>query len=262
MSLPKALLISLGEYGAEIEEAKLRSAGFATATIAWKELVAQVNDWMQLSSVLQDATIAALVVAGEIKHFDQEVLAKISLLLLSLCNRKPPVAAFVFCEEGGCDLPNTLSHVKVFHSLDSFGAKLMAERFKARSEVWEPPFSVKSHLDPIIGLWLEVATESRNGQQDYLIGVTDAKVVAFGLGVRGTIPAKSSLSFPLLGIEGSIQDVPFSACASQDALTDANACYCKIEGIPSGVFIGRYPKPEGEPEPDSDAEKVAFFHFV
>jgi hypothetical protein len=262
MSLPKALLISLGEYEADIEEAKLRAAGFATASVSWREFAAQLNDWMQLSSILQDETIVVWVVAGEANCFDQDVLSKVSLLNLSICNRKPPVSAFVFCDECICELPNGLSHVKIFHSLDPFGAKLMAARFKAQPDAWEPPFIVKSHLDPIIGLWLEVATDRRSGQPDYLIGATDAKIVSFGLGERGTIPAKSTLAYPMLGIEGSILDVPFSACASKDALTDSNACYCKIEGIPTGIFLGRYPDTETEQVSDSVQDDVTFIHFV
>lgn len=257
MTLPKALLISLGDYEPGVEEAKLRAAGFATAPIAWKDLLSQPTDWMQLSPVLQDELVVVLAFAGDPKDLTPDVLAKITLLTLSI-DRPTLVSAFILCEEQGCELPEALGHFKQYHSLDPFGGKLMAERFRAQQEPWEAPFYVRSHLDPLIGLWLEVGTNLPGGRQDFLVGVTEAKITAFGVGNRGVIPARSTLSYPILGIEGELQEAPFSACAARNALTQENACYCRLEEIPTGVFMGKYPDETDE----QDQDDVSFIRFV
>ncbi len=74
MALPKAVLCILGDEPAghtrdgtvdHPVEAALRSVGFATFAIAWKELDAQPNGWIQLLPPLDDPTVVAWAIAGK-----------------------------------------------------------------------------------------------------------------------------------------------------------------------------------------------------
>lgn len=250
MALPKALLCALGDYDAQHEEAALRQTGFATALVAWQELCAHPGSWMQLAHILNDDSICAWVLAGEAAEATEELLATISLLALSLGNRRQPATALVFCEGGSRpDLPPLLEHVIIQHSLDPFAARLMAARFKEGASL-KPPFHLAAHLDPLTGLWLEAGPSTGEGMEGFMLGALGAEVAAFGTGPRGVIPGKSTLAYPMLGIRGNMggnQDgKPFCACAAKNRLDDSTACYCKIDGLPKGVFLGPYAEDEGE----------------
>lgn len=246
MPLPKALLCALGEYPAAVEEAKLRQAGFATATLCWKDLLNQTNDWMQLVDVLDDEAVQAWVLAGEPADFTAGVIRRMSLVALALRRPSQPGTALVLCEEGPAPaLPPLLEHVSIRHSLDPFAARLMAARFKPGAEL-ATPMRVRPLLDPMIGLWLEVAPAAGGGQPDFMVGVLEAEITAFGVGPAGVIPARSTLAYPLLGVRGIMKGQAFSACAAQNPLDDGQSCFCKVEGVPAGVFLGGYPEAGAE----------------
>jgi hypothetical protein len=101
MALPKAVLCLLGDEPADpTEEAVIRSTGFATFSITWKELDAVPNGWIQLLPPLDDPTVAAWAVAGRPGDFTASVRSKIALLTLGLERQAPPATAFVLTGEG------------------------------------------------------------------------------------------------------------------------------------------------------------------
>ncbi len=239
MPLPKALLCVMGDYSAHLEESKLRQAGFATAVLHWKELANQKNDWMQLAEVLEDTAVQAWVIAGAPAEFTENVLCMITLLALSLRRKSQPGTAVVLCGEGPAPiLPPVMNHVKIWHSPEPFAARLMAARFKPGTNL-SVPFHIRALLNPMIGLWLEIAPT--DGQMaGFTAGVLEADIPTFGVGPLGAVPKKSQLAYPVLGAKGTLRDIPFSACAAKNELTESIACYCKVEGIPRGVFLGNY----------------------
>lgn len=239
MPLPKALLCVLGDYSARPEESALRQTGFAAAVLHWKELAGRTNDWMQLAEVLDDTAVQAWVIAGEPAEFTKDVLCMTTLLALSLRRKSRPSTAFVLCGKGPDPiLPPIMSHVKIWRSREPFAARLMAARFKPETSL-SVPFHIRALLNPMIGLWLEIAPAG--GQPaGFTVGVLEADIPAFGVGPLGAVPNKSRLAYPVLGAKGTLKGIPFSACAAQNELTESIACYCKVDGIPQGVFLGSY----------------------
>ena len=80
--------------------------------------------------------------------------------------------------------------------------------------------------------------------EGFMAGVTGAKVVAFGVGPRGIIPDKSTLEFPMFGIQGDFREVPFSACAAKNTLDRDTSCYLCVDGEPESLFCTSYPEDE------------------
>lgn len=239
MSLPKAVILRLGGYDARLEEIQLRKVGFATGSIAWEELRPETSYWLQLGSVLADGGVCAWVIAGESKDFTPEIYASISLLSLSLSSASLPATAIVQCDNMALPpAPLMLEHCAAFHSLDSFAAKLMVARLRKNKPSFVSSCPLRSHLDPLTGLWLEIFPQ----QTGFTIGVLEAEIIAFGVGKRGVIPASTTLTYPILGISGDINGTPFHACAAQNTIGNGCSCFCKIQGLPSGVFWGLYPE--------------------
>ena len=241
MPLPKALICVLGNYSAHSEESKLRQAGFATAVLHWKELDNRANDWMQLTEILDDIAVQAGVIAGEPAEFTEDMLCRITLLALSLTRANQPCTAFVLYEKDPAPiLPPVMNHVKIWHSQEPFSLFM--------------PFHVRALLDPMVGLWLEI-TPAAGQMEGFTVGVLGAEIPAFGVGPLGTIPNKSLLAYPVLGVRGTLNSIPFSACTARNELTDSMACYCKVDGIPRGVFLGGY---LNEAENERDVTLVSF----
>lgn len=97
-----------------------------------------------------------------------------------------------------------------------------------------------------IGLWLEIAPLGEEVWQDFMIGIFGAEISAFGTGPPGVLPKESTLHYPMLGIRGNLLDMEFFACAARNTLDSSISCFCKVDGIPKGIFIGPYPGDDGE----------------
>lgn len=254
MPLTKALLCVLGKASAREEESQLRQAGFATAVLRWEELVGRTQDWMQLSEILDDPSVQAWVMVGEPEAFGPDVLSMTSLLALSLLRETQPGMAFVLHGQGPMPaLPPLMRHAKVCPAHAPFAAQLMAARFRPGATL-ATPFPVRAVLSPLIGLWLEIAPADGR-QEGFTIGALEAEISAFGVGPRGAVPQKSRLDHPVSGIQGTMNDIPFSACAARNAIGENEACYCKVEGIPRGVFLGDYLP---ETAQDGEVELIPF----
>lgn len=240
MPLPKALLCALGDHSPATEEAGLRRAGFATAVLHWKDLADKTNDWMQLAAVLDDPAVQAWVLTGEAADFTEDLLCRVALLALALDRPTQPGTALVLYGKGPTPaLPPLLEHVRICGPQDPFAARLMAARFKPGIAL-TTPMHIRAVPDPVLGLWLEVAPSAGSAQADFSVGVLEAEITAFGVGPRGAIPARSRMDYPVRGVKGELAGRGFSACAAKNELNEATACYCRVDGIPRGVFLGAY----------------------
>ncbi len=243
MALPKAMLCILGEQNANAapaEEALLRASGFATASIHWSEVASQQRGWTQLLPILDDPALQAWVFAGHPADFTDEILSQTSMLTLAMTRTAPPMTAFVLLGSGEEPaLPELLGHIKIFYGNTSFAPKLAALRQKPRPAL-PRPFHVQAHVDPLIGQWLELGPAEGKSWPGFTVGVVGAEIMAFGVGPRGAIPQKSTLIHPQTGIKGEWADKAFSACAAQNELDRNTACYIKVEGCPSLLFVTAY----------------------
>ncbi len=248
MPLPKALLCMLEKNPpAQVrEELQLRSVGFAAATVPWRQVAAMRGGWMQLLPILDDPAVQAWVFVGAAEDFNAEVLSRLGLLTLGLTRPAPLLTACVLTDDGPePELAAFLGDVRVFRKDAPFAAKLMAARLSARP-LPPRPFHLAAHLDPLIGLWLEVGPPHGTEWQGFMAGITGAGVTAFGVGPRGALPQKCTLRHPLCGIQGDWGGRPFSACAARNVLDATTACYLRVDGEPGAVFVAPYPEDSDE----------------
>ena len=265
MTLPKAVLCVLGDEPAgHPVESELRSVGFATFSITWKELNAQQNGWIQILPPLDDQTVVAWVLAGKAQDFTDEVRSRVAFLTLAMHRDCPPVTAFVLTDAGDSsdisnpgdlmDMPQVMSHIQIYCHTQKYAAKLMVAKAKLQPFP-NLPFYAKTHLDPLIGAWLEIAPPPDATWQGFMAGVTKAEISAFGVGPRGVLPVKCALQFPMLGIKGDFGEQPFSACAAKNELSAAVSCYMRLDGAPGLVFCTEYPD-ESKPDRQGDQRYI------
>ncbi|MDR2302494.1 MAG: hypothetical protein LBF38_10695 [Deltaproteobacteria bacterium] len=246
MALPKALLCILGKngsYSGEEQELSLRAVGFATATLRWSDFRPETNDWLGLSEILEDPAVAAWVIAGPPEAFSQKIISQISVLTLALDRKPGPVTAFVtkLADKSDLGLPPILSHVKVFDPLDPYAAKLMAYRFKP-PENQPRPFYLKTYASPLIGLWLEVGPNESEKWSGFMLAVTKTLIDVLGVGPRGQLPQKSTVNYPMHGLEGQLGDLKFNASAAKNTLDAETSAFIRLAGPPNHLIVAPYPE--------------------
>lgn len=265
MPLPKAVLCLLENATQESAnaEAALRASGFATATITWKEIMAQQTGLAELTGILQDEAIKAWVLFGNAEQFTEELRTQVTLVTLALQRESLPQVALISTGQAP-QTPASMPCIRSYSHAEPFGAKLMAGRFK-QAPTLDTPFHVVTHIDPFIGMWLELGPkagkeadqEGAAQWQGFMAGLLvqegapTATITAFGVGKRGVLPSKSTLEYPLQGIEGHLNGAPFVACAAKNTITEELAVYLRLEGIPHGVLLGNYPGDDAAEETDA-----------
>lgn len=261
MALPKVVICILGDEPSDHPaEAELRSTGFATFSVTWKELDSIQNGWIQLISPLEDPTVTAWAIVGKADDFTDAIRCKIAMLTLAMERPAPPATAFVITDEGSVpDLPYSMGHIQIFRHTRKYAVELLVAKVKPQP-LMPKPFYVKPHLDPLVGAWLEVGPPADEQWSGFMTGLTNAKISSFGIGPCGAIPAKSTLSFPILGIEGTVGKQPFNACAAKDTLSHEVSCYIRLDGLPDKVFCMGYPDEENQN--DEDGRPPVQFEFV
>ena len=252
MALPKAILCTLEDASQHTAnaEAAFRASGFATATIAWKDILAQRSGVAELAEILQDDAIKAWVLCGPEESFTHTVRAQVALITLALQRQELPQTVLL---STGATPPqaSSLPHIKLFSVAEPFAAKLMAGRFKPAPKL-ELPFYLQAHLDPYVGTWLELGPNPGEQWPGFMAGLLQVEedtlttITAFGVGKRGVLPSKSTLEYPVQGIEGHQNGMPFVACAAKNTITDQLAVFLRLEGAPTGVLLSGYPEDGAE----------------
>ncbi|MDR2386095.1 MAG: hypothetical protein LBE80_00740 [Deltaproteobacteria bacterium] len=252
MALPKALLCLLGSseaYSGEAEELSLRAVGFATATLRWADFRPESNDWLGLSTLLEDPSLTAWILAGPYEEFSPQIISQISLLSLALDRKPLPITAIItkLADKSYLELPPILAHLKIFDPLDPYPAKLMAYRFKPPEDLARP-FYLKTYASPLIGLWLEVGPNESEKWSGFMLAVTKTLIEVLGVGPRGQIPKKSIVNYPMHGLEGHLGDLKFQASAAKNTLDAETSAYIHLAGPPNHLIVGPYPeeKPSAE----------------
>lgn len=98
-----------------------------------------------------------------------------------------------------------------------------------------------------VGLWLEVGP-TRDPWDGALLGCsgTDAEgkpvtPTAHGVGQAGTIPATSTLHYPVQGIHLDAGDVRCEAWGLKNALPPSESYYVRLSGTPEKLVFGAFP---------------------
>lgn len=93
--------------------------------------------------------------------------------------------------------------------------------------------------NPHTGQWFEV------GHNDMpwtgaMLGVTGAKIVFQAVGPRGSLPAKSTLNYPMKDLKLNLGGSEYLAWAVQNEIDPKSSYFSKIEGSPESIIFGPY----------------------
>ncbi len=97
-----------------------------------------------------------------------------------------------------------------------------------------------------IGQWFEVGPISQTWK-GVMFGVTNADISLHAVGPKGQLPEKSTLNYPMQGLEVEVGERKFTAWAVQNELQPDTSYYIKINGNPDAVLFSQF-SPEDSTE--------------
>lgn len=141
------------------------------------------------------------------------------------------------------ELPTLLRSWKLIEAKARWHAKLAILANKKPKPSAEP-YRVSAMAMPYMGQWLEVGP--REGSwEGAMLGVTgEGKIENHAVGKRSELPEKTTLNYPLEGIECEVGGDDYTAFAVQNPLAAEDAYFVKISGTPHKLLFGTHPGSE------------------
>jgi hypothetical protein len=136
-------------------------------------------------------------------------------------------------------LPTALKAALVLSPSDAtYGAKLVA-RVHAPMKHALPEYRFDVYGNPHIGQWFEVGP--REGLwRGAMLGVSGAEISFHGVGLKGSLPSRSVLNYPMKGLKVNLGDKEYVAWAVQNELDARNSYFVKVDGCPGSILLGPY----------------------
>ncbi len=95
--------------------------------------------------------------------------------------------------------------------------------------------------DRQVGQWFEVGPASERWQ-GALFAVAGAEIDFHGVGPRGKLPERSTISYSQKGLKLDVNGVDHTAWALRNELSPADSYFVRVRGEPSSVIFGPYPE--------------------
>lgn len=212
---------------------------------------------------LLSADGALWIIFGDNKTFENpQTRAAISLIYLAVLQQRDnkilPILFSPNQDEQSFTPPNIFNFAEISNATSIVKNKVATKAFilanKNHNEKFLQPSENNYRLNVIcptgLGLWLELGTEQHKWQ-GVLLGTcgNDAEPIAHGVGVKNIIPQRSTLNYPIRGMQLELADKKFIAWGCQNELTPDVSYFVKLSQIPTALIFSEFPK-EGEESPE------------
>ncbi|MCP3869012.1 MAG: hypothetical protein GY703_13110 [Gammaproteobacteria bacterium] len=241
--------LATGEDAPEPKEAMglLAQNGLQVSGAAWMDDLDKVA-WVELVEMLRSCENSDLwVIAGRSRDFDLEnTRYGLSMVAASLRSLRDPAIPLLFL---GLDyrpqadgFPTLLRHAQFMSSTDpTWSAKVVAAGYTAKGQ-GESAFRFNVLAHPVLGQWFEVGPVNDDVADGMMFGVSEgAEITHHGVGVRGELPERCVLEYPMMGIKAEVGSTEYTACAVLNRLNSETSYYLKVSGYPARVMFGGHP---------------------
>lgn len=224
--------------------AQLRTYGLEARGHFWEDEIDKMA-WSRPREELIRPEISLWLILASNDHLkSSSVRYGLSLLCLTLQAAKGvsfPVAILVAdkelpSEEG---LPTPLRGSDLLSLTDpGMAAKLVVKLNMPLKEI-QPEYRIDTYGHPHIGQWFEVGPSSQTWP-GAMLGVSGAEITFHAVGPKGSLPATSSLRYPLKGMKLNWGEKEYTAWAVQNEMDPQTSYFVKIEGFPDSILFGPY----------------------
>ncbi|MCR4666740.1 MAG: hypothetical protein K5657_05550 [Desulfovibrio sp.] len=239
----KVLLTMLedNEGLAKLLSKELSASGLQVAAHVWQHDLSA----MCFGEVAKElATSQAWVIAGGdfSKRETRIGLSLAALAVQNTCGQGFPILLSPSSQAPEADsLPTPLKDALCVKK--GLGAK--AAVLASTAKLSKTDYRIVPHALGRLGLWFEIGPEKDAWQGAFFASgarATDKAVPsAHGVGVAGTIPEKSTLHYPVMGVKLSWQDVALEGAGVRNELSCGTSYYVRVQDFPDVVSFGPFP---------------------
>jgi hypothetical protein len=231
------------EAGVQRLVAGFRTYGLAAGGHFWTDDLAKLA-WAGARSELTHPDTGAWVILGPEGPLAPTVRQGLALLALAAQAAKGPDFPVFLLGPSPEDLPTPLKGARPFKAGDpALPVKLVAAANKPAA-----PAAGEYRLDLYptqgLGLWFEVGPGPGRTWAGALFGVSGGAVDAHGVGPRGQLPERSTVEFPMKGLQLELGGLPHTAWAVRNALEDDQSYFVRVKDLSGSIVFG--PFPEGD----------------
>lgn len=210
---------------------------------------------------LLSSNAALWIILGDNKTFENpQTRAAISLIYLAVLQQRDykilPILFSPNQDEQSFTPPNIFRSAEIQNATNICKNKVAAKAFILASKSHNEQFLQQSEnnyrfnvICPTgLGLWLEIGS-TKHSWKGILLGTcgNDSEPVAHGVGVKSVIPQKSTLNYPVKGMQLEMSSQKkFIAWGCQNELTPDVSYFVKLSNIPTDVIFSEFPKQNEE----------------
>lgn len=118
------------------------------------------------------------------------------------------------------------------------GAKIVA-KLHTPTKKRVSPYRLDVYGIEGIGQWFEIGPVAQTWK-GAMFGVFGAQILLHAVGPSGQLPEKSTLQYPMQGLEVEVGEKKFITWAVQNELPPAHSYYIKVEGSPKTVLFSPF----------------------
>lgn len=201
--------------------------------------------WIQVRDAVTHSDIGlwAIVASGE-DLASASITYGLSMLAVIVQAERGKGLPIVILQAGGepitpAALPTPFQDVDLFSLEDSgLGAKLVA-RMHGTHKAMVSEYLLNIHGNDQVGQWFELRPQHKSWS-GVIFGVTGAEIAFQAVGPQGKLPEKSTLEYPVQGIQLGLGGKEVVAWSVRNVLDAQTSYYVKVEGSPDTIIFGPY----------------------
>ncbi len=205
--------------------------------------------WSELGNLLLGETAPdTWLVAGTGADFAAPATRYgLSMIAAMLREADPGVATACLGLDGAPDAEALPSFLGSALMLDGNDFGWAGQVLNAQPAAKEEDFRLGVIAQNLLGQWLELGP--REGEwHGAMIGAAEGGAITHhAVGLKGQLPERAVLEYPLEGLEADLAGTKFVAWAVQNRLGPADSYFVRIEGRPARVILGQHPESD-QPE--------------
>lgn len=223
---------------------KLKAYGLNPSGHAWRDDNAAMA-WLGPREELCAEGCAFWAIMGPAATFaNPETRYGLSLLALCVQSHRGPGFPIVVLQTDtaplpAAELPMPLQRALILPAADAGTPAKLVAKVHTPAAALPPAYFFDMAGDARVGQWFEV--HPTQGQWPGIIfGVDEGEIKFQAVGPAGSLPATSTLNYPMQGLKIDAQGRTFTAWAVRNAITPDTAYYVKVEGTPAALLFGAF----------------------
>jgi len=209
----------------------------------WEDDLKQMA-WLAVREKLKDKAVSLWVVLLSKDAMNPDVRYGLTLLSLAIKTERPELPVLLIDPADRVtkeDLPGIFDTTPFVKGSGTKVAVKFAAMANIPAKQVSVPYHLAVHANPGYGVWFEVGPCRDEDWTGVLFGVRQGEIKAHGCGIRGQIPEKCVVEYPIKGMKLASGVDEYLAWGIQNRLTASESYFVKVDGVVVSCLYGPMP---------------------